>query len=125
MPARYAQITGWGKYIPEKVLTNADLAKMVDTSDEWITSRTGIKERHIRAAGENSSHMSVKSARAALDKAGLQPTDIDLIIVACSSSDYNLPSVASQVQDMLGAKCGAFTLQAGCSGWVYALVTAS
>lgn len=125
MAERYAKITGWGKYVPERVLTNADLEKMVDTSDEWITSRTGIKERHIRAEGENSSDMSVKSARAALEVAGLTPGDIQLIIVACSSPDYYVPSVASQVQHKLGAECGAFTLSAGCSGWVYALVTAS
>jgi 3-oxoacyl-[acyl-carrier-protein] synthase III len=125
MPERYAKITGWGKYVPEKVLTNADLEKMVDTSDEWITTRTGIKERHIRAEGENSSHMSVKSGLAALEKAGLKPTDLDLIIVACSSPDYYMPSVANQVQDMIGARCGAFAITAGCSGWVYALVTAT
>ena len=125
MPERYAKITGWGKYVPEKILTNADLEKMVDTSDEWITSRTGIKERHIRAEGENSSDMSVKSGKAALEKAGVTAKDLDMIIVACSTSDYMLPSVASQVQDMLGATCGAFTLVAGCSGWVYALATAS
>src|SRR5258706_2982857 len=110
MPERYAKIIGWGKYVPERVLTNADLEKMVDTTDEWITTRTGIKERHIRAEGENSSHMSVKSGKAALEKAGLTAGDLDMIIVACSTSDFMLPSVASQVQDMLGAKCGAFTL---------------
>lgn len=125
MPERYAKITGWGKYVPEKVLTNADLEKMVDTSDEWITTRTGIKERHIRAEGENSSDMSVKSGKAALEKAGLTAAELDMIIVACSTSDFMLPSVASQVQHMLGASCGAFTLVAGCSGWVYALSTAS
>ncbi len=125
MPERYAKITGWGKYVPARVLTNADFEKMVDTTDEWITTRTGIKERHIRAEGENSSDMSVKSGRAALEKAGLTPADLDLIIVACSSPDYLIPSVSSQVQDKLGAKCGAFTITAGCSGWVYALVTAS
>ena len=122
---RYAKITGWGKYVPERVLTNADLEKMVNTSSKWITSRVGIKERRIRGEGENSSDMSVKSARAALDVAGLAPEDIDLIIVACSSPDYMLPSVASIVQDKLGARCGAFTLVAGCSGWVYGLITAS
>jgi 3-oxoacyl-[acyl-carrier-protein] synthase III len=125
MPERYAKITGWGKYVPAKVLTNADFEKMVDTSDEWITTRTGIKERHIRAEGENSSDMSVNSGRAALEKAGLTPADLDLIIVACSSPDYWIPSVSSQVQHKLGATCGALTITAGCSGWVYALVTAS
>jgi 3-oxoacyl-[acyl-carrier-protein] synthase-3 len=125
MPERYAKITGWGKYVPEKVLTNADLEKMVDTTDEWITSRTGIKERHIRAEGENASDMSVNSALGALKVAGLTPADLDLIIVACSSPDYYVPSVANQVQHKLGANCGAFALVAGCSGWVYALTTAT
>jgi 3-oxoacyl-[acyl-carrier-protein] synthase-3 len=125
MTDRYAKITGWGKYVPEKVLTNADFEKMVDTTDEWITSRTGIKERRIRAEGENSSDMSVKSGMAALDKAGLTPKDLDLIIVACSSPDYLVPGVATIVQHKLGATCGAFQISAGCAGWVYALVTAS
>lgn len=125
MPERYAKITGWGKYVPERVLTNADLEKMVETTDEWITSRTGIKERRIRAEGEQSSDFSVKSALPALQMAGLKPEDLDLIIVACSSPDYLLPGVATIVQDKLGAKCGAFQLTSGCSGWVYALVTAS
>ncbi|MBX3065272.1 MAG: beta-ketoacyl-ACP synthase 3 [Anaerolineae bacterium] len=124
-PQRYAKITGWGKYVPEKILTNADFEKMVDTTDEWITSRTGIKERHIRAEGENSSDMSVKSALPALEMAGITPKDLDLIIVACSSPDYLVPGVATIVQEKLGASCGAFQLTSGCSGWVYALVTAS
>lgn len=125
MPERYAKIAGWGKYVPERVLTNADLEKMVDTSDEWITSRTGIKERRIRAEGENNSDMSVKSALPALQMAGITAKDLDLIIVATTSPDYLVPGVASLVQHKLGAACGAFQLTAGCSGWVYALVTAS
>jgi 3-oxoacyl-[acyl-carrier-protein] synthase-3 len=120
----YANITGWGKYVPEKVLTNADLAQMVDTSDEWIVSRTGIKERHIRAKGENSSDMAVNASRPALALAGLKPTDLDLILVANSSPDYMMPPVASIIQDKLGATCGAMSIVAGCSGWVYALATA-
>ena len=122
---RYAKITGWGKYVPARVLTNDDLAKMVDTSDEWITTRTGIKERRIRTENDTTSSMAVAASREALKVAGLSPKDLDLIIVATSSPDYLLPSVASQVQDMLGAQCGAFTLVAGCSGWVYALTAAS
>lgn len=125
MPERYAKITGWGKYVPSRVLTNADLEKMVDTSDEWITTRTGIKERRIRDKDENASDFSVNSARPALEMAGLKPTDLDLIIVACSSPDYLVPGVATIVQDKLGATCGAFQLASGCSGWVYALATAS
>ncbi len=125
MSERYAKITGWGKYVPARVLTNHDLAQMVDTSDEWITTRTGIKERHIRTENDTTSSMAVAASREALQVAGLSPKDLDLIIVATSSPDYLLPSVASQVQDMLGAECGAFTLVAGCSGWVYALTSAS
>jgi 3-oxoacyl-[acyl-carrier-protein] synthase-3 len=122
---RYATVTGWGKYVPAKVLTNDDLARMVDTSDEWITTRTGIKERRIRTENDTTSSMSVAASRDALAVAGLTPQDLDLIIVCTSSPDYLLPSVASQVQDMLGATCGAFSLVAGCSGWVYGLTTAS
>lgn len=125
MSERYAKITGWGKYVPAKVLTNDDLAQMVDTSDEWITTRTGIKERRIRTENDTTSSMSVEAAKAALDVAGITPLDLDLIIVCTSSPDYLLPSVASQVQDMLGASCGAFSLVAGCSGWVYGLATAT
>jgi 3-oxoacyl-[acyl-carrier-protein] synthase-3 len=124
--SRYARITGWGKYVPERVLTNADLEKMVDTSDEWIRTRTGIRERRIAAPGETCSAMSLASARQALAVAQLAPADLDLIIVATSTPDYHVPSVASIVQDQLGAKkAAAFGLRAGCTGWVYALVTAS
>ncbi len=125
MNQRYGKITGWGKYVPDHVLTNDDLAQMVDTSDEWITTRTGIKERRIRGENDTTSSMAVAASREALAVAGLSPNDLDLIIVATSSPDYLLPSVASQVQDMLGAKCGAFSLVAGCSGWVYALTVAN
>jgi 3-oxoacyl-[acyl-carrier-protein] synthase III len=125
MPERYAKITGWGKYVPSRVLTNADLEKMVETTDEWILSRTGIKERRLRAPDENSSDFSVNAARPALALAGITPKDLDLIIVACSSPDYLVPGMATLVQHKLGAQCGAFQITAGCSGWVYALVTAS
>jgi 3-oxoacyl-[acyl-carrier-protein] synthase-3 len=122
----YARITGWGKYVPERVLTNFDLEKMVDTSDEWIRTRTGIRERRIAAPGETCSTMSLASARQALEQAQLSASELDLIIVATSSPDYLVPSVASMVQDQLGAtKAAAFSLVAGCTGWVYALVTAS
>jgi len=124
--SKYARITGWGKYVPERVLTNADLEKMVDTSDEWIRTRTGIRERRIAGPGETCSTMSLASARLALATAQLQPSDVELVIVATSSPDYWVPAVASMVQDQLGAtKAAAFSLQAGCTGWVYALVTAS
>jgi 3-oxoacyl-[acyl-carrier-protein] synthase-3 len=122
---RYARITGWGKYVPEKVLTNKDLEKMVDTSDEWIVTRTGIKERHIAGPGETTSTMATKAGQEALKVAKLSPKDLELIIVATSSPDYFLPPVSSQVQEMLGAsKAAAFVLTAGCTGFVYGLVTA-
>lgn len=122
---RYAKITGWGKYVPERILTNHDLEQMVDTSDEWITTRTGIKERRIRGEGETTSSMSVAASNPALEKAGITAKDLDLIIVASNSPDYLLPGVANIVQDKLGADCGAFTLVNGCAGWVYALATAT
>ncbi len=122
----YARITGWGKYVPGRVLTNFDLEKIVDTSDEWIRTRTGIRERRIAAPGETCCSMSVAAAQKALEVARLNPTDLELIIVATSSPDYLVPSVASMVQDRLGARgTPAFSLVAGCTGWVYALVTAS
>jgi 3-oxoacyl-[acyl-carrier-protein] synthase-3 len=123
---KYARVTGWGKYVPERVLTNSDLEQMVDTTDEWIRTRTGIRERRIAGPGETCCTMSLASARKALEVANLSPSDVELIIVATSSPDYWVPAVASMVQDQLGAKgTPAFSLQAGCTGWVYALVTAS
>ena len=119
---KYAYITGWGKYIPEIVLTNDDLAKIVDTSDEWISSHTGIRERHIAGPEDTVSSMSVAAAKDALDKAGIRGGDLDLIILATSSPDYLLPGAAGIVQDRLGAhKAAAFGLRAGCSGFIYAL----
>lgn len=123
---KYARITGWGKYLPERVLTNFDLEKMVDTSDEWIRTRTGIHERRIAGPGETCSTMSIAAAKEALKVAQLAPSDVELIIVATSTPDYWVPSVASIVQDQLGSgKVPAFSVQAGCTGWVYGLVTAS
>lgn len=121
---RRARITGWGKYVPAKVLTNDDLAAMVDTSDEWITARTGIKERHIRTDSDTTTSMATQAALDALAVADLKPEDLHLIIVANSSPDYLLPAPANFVQHALGARCPAFTIAAGCSGWVYALATA-
>lgn len=125
MAERYAKITGWGKYVPERVMTNHDFEKIVDTSDEWITTRTGIRERRFRTEKDTTSSMSIAASQQALQVAGITAKDLDLIIVATSSPDYLVPSVASQVQNMLGAECGAFSLVAGCSGWVYGLTTAS
>jgi 3-oxoacyl-[acyl-carrier-protein] synthase-3 len=121
---RRGKITGWGKYVPANVLTNDDLARMVDTSDEWITSRTGIKERHIRGENDTTTSMAVAAARDALSVAKMAVADLDLIVVANTSPDYLLPAPANFIQHELGAACPAFTINAGCSGWVYSFVTA-
>jgi 3-oxoacyl-[acyl-carrier-protein] synthase-3 len=122
---RYGRITGWGKSVPERVLTNHDLERMVDTSDEWIVTRTGIRQRHIAGPHEMVSTMSVEACQKALDRADVGPEEVDLIIIATSTPDYFCPPVSSMVQDRLGAtRAGAFTLVAGCTGFVYGLVTA-
>ncbi len=121
MPHRSAHITGWGYYVPERILTNADFERMVDTSDEWILTRTGIRERHIAAPGETSSVMATHAARKALAQAGLDADDLDLILLGTCSADYRTPSSACLVQHALGAHCGALDLQAGCPGFLYAL----
>lgn len=125
MTHRYGNIVGWGKYVPEKILTNFDLEKMVDTTNEWIVQRSGIHERRVVSEGEYISEMATDAGRQALQMAGIRPRELDLIIVATSSPDYLTPPVSSQVQDALGAKnVGAFTLVTGCTGFVYSLVTA-
>ena len=121
----YSRIAGTGSYLPEKILTNADLESMVDTTDEWIFSRTGIRERHIVADGEFTSDLALHASRAAIEAAGIQATDIDLIIVATTTPDKIFPSAAVILQNKLGiAGCPAFDIQAVCSGFVYALATA-
>ncbi|MCW5722388.1 MAG: ketoacyl-ACP synthase III [Devosia sp.] len=118
-------VRGVGGYLPQKVLTNAELAKTVDTSDEWIQQRVGIKQRHIAAEGEFTSDLAVAAARKALDNAGLTPDDIDLIVVATTTPDYTFPAAATLVQMKLGIHHGlAFDIQAVCSGFVYAVATA-
>lgn len=118
-------IKGVGGYLPTRVLTNADLAKVVDTSDQWITERTGIKERRIAAEGELTSTMGAVAARRALDEAGVAPEDIDLIILATSTPDQTFPATAVSIQADLGITQGAaFDMQAVCSGFVFALATA-
>jgi 3-oxoacyl-[acyl-carrier-protein] synthase III len=115
-----AHIVGWGKYVPERVLTNDDLMHMVDTSDEWIRTRTGIVERHIVAEEESTATMAIEAAHAALEMANLRPTDLNLIIVATATPDHAFPATACLVQDALGATHAAcFDLAAGCSGFVY------
>ncbi len=119
---RNVGIIGTGSYAPEKVLTNKDLEKMMDTSDEWITSRTGIKERRIAREDEATSDISYEAAKIALEDAGIKPEELDLIIVSSVTPDMAFPATACLVQDRLGAKkAGAFDLEAGCSGFVYAL----
>ncbi|MFP6856328.1 MAG: beta-ketoacyl-ACP synthase III [Roseibacillus sp.] len=123
-PARRLPVTiaGTGSYLPEKVLTNADLEAMVDTSDEWITSRTGIKERRIAAEDEFTSHMAIKAARNALEQAELDPGELNLIIVATITPDTLTPATACYVQKSLGAfSAVAFDISAACSGFLYAM----
>ncbi|WP_040425427.1 beta-ketoacyl-ACP synthase III [Afipia birgiae] len=118
-------VLGHGAYLPERILTNAELAKMVDTSDEWIVQRTGIKERHIAAEGEFTSHLGLKAAQAALANAGIDAQSIDLIVLATSTPDNTFPATAVAIQHGLGINHGAaFDLQAVCTGFIFALATA-
>jgi 3-oxoacyl-[acyl-carrier-protein] synthase-3 len=111
-------------YVPEKVLTNEDLEQIVDTSDEWITSRTGIKQRHVAAPDESASTLALAAARQALERAGIEGKDLGLVLVATVCGDYPFPSTACIVQNALGAQGGAFDLQAACSGFLYGVATA-
>lgn len=121
-PSRTVSIIGTGSYVPERVLSNADLEKLVDTTDIWITTRTGIKERRIAAEGEFTSHMAAKAARKAMEQARVKATEIDLIIVATVTPDTFFPSTACHVQKILGAKNAAcFDVSAACSGFLYAV----
>jgi 3-oxoacyl-[acyl-carrier-protein] synthase-3 len=117
-----ARITGTGSYAPEKVVTNFDLEKMLDTNDEWIRTRTGIVERHLVVEGENTSDLATKAALRALEMAGIAATDLDLIIVGTITGDYPWPATACLVQHNLGAvNAGAYDVSAACSGFLYAL----
>ncbi len=122
----YSRILGTGSYLPAHILSNADLEKLVDTNDQWIVERTGIRERHIAAEGEFTSDLAAHAARAALEAAGLGVDDIDLLLVATTTPDLVFPSTACIVQSKLGMTNGkpAFDLQAVCSGFVYALSVA-
>jgi len=121
----FSRIAGTGSYLPSKILTNADLEHMVDTTDEWIFTRTGIRERHIAGEGEFTSDLALQAAKNAIASAGLSANDIDLIIVATATPDKMFPSVATMVQSKLEISgCPAFDIQAVCSGFVYALTTA-
>lgn len=122
----YAAITGWGYAVPPRVLTNADLEKMVETSDEWITTRTGIKERHVLSEGESNFTLSFQAGKQALASAGVRPDELDLIIVGTCSPDFLFPSTACLLQEALDAThAGAFDLEAACSGFLYSLSVAT
>jgi 3-oxoacyl-[acyl-carrier-protein] synthase-3 len=119
--ARGAVITGWGTALPPKVLTNHDLEEMMDTSDEWIVERTGIRERHV---GGTTAGLSSEAGRLALEMSGLEPGDIDGLVLATTTPDRQIPATSAVVQNELGLRCGAFDVNAACSGFVYALVVA-
>jgi len=123
---RHSRVAGTGSYLPARVLTNDDLARRgVDTSDEWVRTRTGIRQRHVAADGEMASDLALVASRNALDAAGLAPADVDLLIVATTTPDMIFPSTACILQDKLGVHgCPAFDVQAVCSGFVYALAIA-
>ena len=115
------RIIGWGTALPEKVLTNDDLSAMMDTNDEWITERTGIKRRHI---GGSTASLSVESARRAISMAGVDPASIDGLVLSTTTPDRTVPATSAAVQHALGLRCGAFDVNAACSGFVYAYVVA-
>ena len=127
MSQTFVRIGGWGKYLPERVMPNSELAELVDTSDEWIRARTGIGERRIAAPEEALSDIVLPAARRALDAGAVDPATVDLVIVATCTPDYsNMPATASLVQHALGApRAGAFDLNAVCSGFLYGLATGS
>jgi 3-oxoacyl-[acyl-carrier-protein] synthase-3 len=124
-PARSAHVTGWGRYAPSQVLTNKDLERMVDTSDEWIQSRTGIRERRVAAAHETTASMGAVAGLRAIRTAGLEPDQIDLILLATLTPDYWMPSTAALVKEAIGnTRAAAMDVAAACSGFVYAYATA-
>ena len=122
-----ARVLGWGSYLPERIVTNDDLARQgIDTSDDWIVERTGIRRRHIAAAGECTSDLALRAAKRALARAGIGPAEIDLIVLATTTPDNTFPATATKVQAALGMTGGAaFDLQAVCAGFIYALAVAN
>lgn len=118
---RGAVITGWGTALPERIITNHDLEQTMDTSHDWIVDRTGISERHV---GGTTAGLSVESGRRALEMSGVDPAEIDLLILATTTPDRAVPATSATVQNALGLRCGAFDVNAACSGWVYGLVAA-
>lgn len=122
---RHAAIIGTGSYLPETVLTNADLERMVETSDEWITTRTGMKERRVVAEGETTSDLAARAARIAMERAGVGAEDVDLLVVGTTSPDYVFPSTACVTQAKLGLTCPAYDVMAACTSFIYALQSAA
>ncbi len=121
----HSRITGTGRYLPEKILTNFDLEEMVDTTDEWIRTRTGVERRHVTADDETTSDMCVEAAKNAMEAAGKKPEDIDMICIGTTSPDLVFPNIATLVQHRLGiSPCPAIALEAACTGFIYALTTA-
>jgi 3-oxoacyl-[acyl-carrier-protein] synthase-3 len=120
-----AAISGWGTALPDRRLTNADLEQRVDTTDQWIVERTGIRERRIAAPGESTASLATEAAAAAIKHAGLTPDAIDLLIVATATTEQLIPHTGAFVGDGLGVRCGSFDLNAGCAGFVYELVVGS
>jgi len=125
IPRIYSRIAGTGSYLPEKILTNDDLSKIVDTSDEWIAARTGIRQRHIAAEGETTGDLAFHASVRALEAAGFQASELDLIVLGTTTPDLVFPSTACLLQHRLGADgCAAFDVNAACSGFIYALTVA-
>ena len=121
----YSSIAGTGRYLPERILTNADLEKIIETSDEWIRTRTGVERRHQAAEDETTSSLCIEAAKIAMDAADVNPDDIDLIVIGTTTPDLVFPNIATLVQNALGIHgCAAFSIEAACTGFIYALSTA-
>ncbi|MBT8092021.1 MAG: ketoacyl-ACP synthase III [Gammaproteobacteria bacterium] len=121
----YSRIVGTGRYLPERIMTNFDLEKIVDTSDEWIRTRTGVERRHVVAEDQTTSEMCIEAAKAAIADAGVEPADIDLVITGTTTPDLIFPNVSTIIQHSLGIPaCPAFSLEAACTGFIYALTMA-
>jgi 3-oxoacyl-[acyl-carrier-protein] synthase-3 len=121
----YSKIAGTGRYLPERVLTNADLEDIVETTDEWIRTRTGVERRHLAAEEETTSSLCIEAAKAAIEAANIRPEDIDLIVIGTTTPDLVFPNIATLVQQALDIHgCPAFSIEAACTGFIYALATA-
>ncbi len=121
----YSRIAGTGRYLPEKILTNADLEKIVDTTDEWIRTRSGVERRHCCAPDQTTSDMCVEAAKIAMEDAGIGPADIDMVVIGTTTPDLIFPNISTLVQHRLGIPaCAAFSIEAACTGFIYALTTA-